>query len=312
MLDVIGEPVQDLPSADLLRIARECAVAFIEQVEKAKAAGLPLPQTMEFDGSCLNDHESKVVIENIISFIESNGNKNGLKPINTVESSSNIISIDAWRMHPERKHKELIPPGKLQSATREELLDALLEKEGVPEGARSQIREGFASMLANAASGHSWRDRVRSDTPATADVRLPEVPPELWKGSAEQQKAAAGEMPLDEAVPAFTARVYSGLLPGQQPVGIAITDFKDGDRPLYDEWVSLKKRINSRKDNTWPGEYPFSSRKARNDFVFDQLEAGKLLPPSDPRTYASMKSSFSKSYDTNLDGYLPGPASIAP
>jgi hypothetical protein len=156
-------------------------------------------------------------------------------------------------------------------------------------------------------NGISWRGRVSGEKPP-ADVILPTKAPELWLQSEEKRQADAKEMNRDDAVISFTARVYSGYLPGQQPVGIAITDFKDKglDEPLYDEWVALKNRRSGRTKNTeWPEGAPFQSRNARNDYVAGAIRSGELLPPSNPNVYASMRSSFKKMYNFDLNDYLP-------
>lgn len=153
----------------------------------------------------------------------------------------------------------------------------------------------------------TWVERVKPVP--TADVMWPKGEIEIWEGSEEQRKADAKEMNRDDAVISFTARVYSGYLPGQQPVGIAITDFKDKgvDEPLYDEWVALKNRRAGRTYNTeWPEGAPFASRNARNDFILEKLQTGELLPPSNQKVYHSLKGALWSRFGVNLDDYLSG------
>ena len=156
----------------------------------------------------------------------------------------------------------------------------------------------------NQSQNGTWVERVA--VKPTADVKLPEAPPELWSGSYEQQKTAAGEMSLDDAITSFTARVYAGFLPGQQTIGLATNDFKDiGDKPLHDAWVALRKRINSRKDSSWPAEYPFQSKHSRNDFILENVRSGQFFPPSNPNVYSSLKIIAKQRHGINLDSYLP-------
>lgn len=198
-----------------------------------------------------------------------------------------------------------IPDKSLQSATPDELLEEYCEKKGVPVDQRLEMK-GAVSQLAERTTSGTWqeREKARRSLP-TADVELPDSPPELWQDSQEKAQAEAGEIKLDDAIIGFTQRVYRDYLPGHCPVGMAITDYKDSDGPFYDQWVGLKKRINGRVDKTWPDEFPFPSRAARNDFILEQVQAGVLLPPSNQRVYQAVKSAIWNRHQVNLNDYLP-------
>ena len=207
------------------------------------------------------------------------------------------------------KDGELISEGPTFEEESQNIFQRLQELRGLSFEDRNQVLTAIGQLLDRAVGAQeteprTWVERTKSGRKPTADVVVPDKAPKLWEKSAQKKLVDAGKLTLDEAVPAFTAETYKGFLPRECPVGLAITDFNDIDRPLYDQWVALKKRVNGRVDKTWPEGFPFPSRTMRNDFVADAIKAGDLLPPSNPRTYASMKSSFIKLHNMQLDDYL--------
>ena len=150
---------------------------------------------------------------------------------------------------------------------------AYIQKEGRPEGV----------------STAKWADRVQPRK-ATADVELPESAPELWVRSSEKKQLDAGSLKLDDALLAFTKRVYAKFLRSDD-TGISVPEIPD--EQLREEWVKLRKRFRGRKEEL-PEDCRVPAKPERNKALIDKILAGELLPPKDYRAFINLNNAAKK------------------